>query len=156
MQPANAAPSGVIDEPNSAASHPGADDRSAASQQAAYAYPTWWEAHGCPAAVAPDALERLDQQRVQLHELLDLNTRLTEEVNRLTFEIHRALTPNQRGSCSRPNDATFRSMDPLVMTGEIPVALQNTKRSAPPARHSSTACLSLQRVVPPIKGRTDS
>jgi uncharacterized membrane protein len=39
-------------------------------------------------------LERSNQQTTQLHELLDLNTRLTEEVNRLTTEIHRAVAPN--------------------------------------------------------------
>jgi uncharacterized membrane protein len=47
------------------------------------------------AAQTIDLLENAKQQTIQLHELLDLNTRLTEEVNRLTTEIHRAVTPSQ-------------------------------------------------------------
>ena len=48
------------------------------------------------AAQTIELLERTNHQTTQLHELLDLNTRLTEEVNRLTTEIHRAVAANPR------------------------------------------------------------
>ena len=47
------------------------------------------------AAQTIELLDQTHQQTLQLRELLELNTRLTEEVNRLTVEIHATVSPNQ-------------------------------------------------------------
>ena len=45
------------------------------------------------AAHTIELLQHADEQATQLRELLDLNTRLTEQVNRLTTRIHEAVAP---------------------------------------------------------------
>ena len=46
--------------------------------------------------LAAQTIELLERATNRLHELLEANTRLTEEVNRLTTEIHRKVARNPR------------------------------------------------------------